>query len=104
MSVKVCWVLAVICAVLGVAAGLVTSTVSPQGHPVACGPALFHDWADLPSTDCALAHQPFQTIATLLLVGSITLGAAGLTLAHGATETVREDGDYSDSDVEAKRP
>jgi hypothetical protein len=104
MPVKLCWVLAVICAVFGVAAGLVTSTVSPQGRPVTCGPALFHNWVDLPSTDCALAHQPFQTIATVLLVGSIVLAAAGLILAHGGTETASEDGDYSNSDVKAQRP
>jgi hypothetical protein len=90
MQVKVCWVLAVVCAVFGVAAGFVTSTVSPQGRPVACGPALFHDWGDLPSSDCALAHQPFQTIATVLLVGSLVLAVAGLILAHGDTEPAPE--------------
>jgi hypothetical protein len=91
MPVKVCWVLAVVCAVLGVAAGLVTSTVNSQGQPVACGPALFHDWVDLPSTDCALAHQPFQTIATVLLVGSVVLAVAGLILAHGDAEHAHEE-------------
>jgi hypothetical protein len=90
MPVKVCWVLAVVCAICGVAAGLVTSTVSPQGQPVACGPALFHNWADLPSTDCALAHQPFQTIATVLLVGSVVLTVASLILAHGDAEAAPE--------------
>lgn len=86
MPVKVCWVLAVICLVLGVAVGLVTSTVSPHGQPVACGAALFHDWVDLPSADCALAYQPFQTIATVLLVGTVVLAVAGLILAHGDSE------------------
>jgi hypothetical protein len=86
MHVRVCWVLAVVCALFGVAAGFVTSTVSPQGRPVACGPALFHDWGDLPSSDCALAHQPFQTIATVLLVGSLILAAAGLVFNHGDAE------------------
>jgi hypothetical protein len=102
MPVKVCWVLAVICAVVGVAAGLVPSTVSPQGQPVACGPALFHDWVDLPSTDCALAYQPFQTIATVILVGSVVLAVAGLVLAQGDSEPAPREN--QPSDVEAQRP
>ena len=40
---------------------------------------MFRNSVDLPSTNCALADQPFQTIATVLLVGSIVLAAAGLT-------------------------
>jgi hypothetical protein len=104
MPVKVCWALAVICAVSGLVAGLVTSTVSPRGRSIACGRALFHNWADLPSADCALAYQPFQTIATVLLVGSVVLGLTGLVLAHGDAGTSPEEGDYSNSDVEAQRP
>ena len=91
MPVKVCWVLAVICAILGFGAGWVPSTVSPQGQLVVCGPALFHDWVDLPSTDCALAYQPFQTIATVLLVGSVVLAVAGIVLAHGDAEPNHEE-------------
>jgi hypothetical protein len=102
MLVRVCWVFAVACAVLGVAAGLVTSTVSPQGRPVACGPALFHNWFDLPSTDCALAHQPFQTIATVLLVGSLIMAAAGFVFKQNDAETGPEENSYSD--VKAQRP
>jgi hypothetical protein len=96
MPVKVCWVLAAFCAVLGLAAGLVTSTVSPEGQPIACGPALFHNWVELPNSSCALAYQPFQTIATVLLVGSLILAVVAIILGHGDTEAVSPEKTHRD--------
>jgi len=45
--------IALLVAGLGVLFGTVPSGMEPDGVYVDCGPALFHEWASLPSPDCA---------------------------------------------------
>jgi hypothetical protein len=67
--------IALLVAGLGVLFGTVPSGTEPDGVYVDCGPALFHEWASLPSPDCAGAYQPFQTMSLINL--AVRIGFVG---------------------------
>lgn len=66
-------------AVAGVLLGSAPSGSEPDGVWVACGPALFHDWAHLPDPSCAAAYQPFQTLSLIWMGISVTLLAVAIS-------------------------
>jgi hypothetical protein len=60
-------------AILGVLVGSVPVAAAPDGQRISCGPSLIYDWRQLPNLECAGAYEPFQTLAIVLLVGSLIL-------------------------------
>ncbi len=72
-------------AILGVLAGSVPTGGEVDGEAISCGPALFHDWSQLPYLECAEAYEPFQTLAIVFFVGSaILMILGGLALREPA--------------------